>query len=231
MNRSVWLVLMLAAGSGNAFGDPITWSFTGVGDASSPVDAGAIVSGSLTFDPTFTTDPVVTDFSTYAYGSASLNAPYPSPNPMSLSGSVVAPSETFTVGGGSLLDATQTGVIKNSGGENSYFVYGASYQTTTTGSTCALCNDSVSIELATTDYNGASSNMFSTPSSDLSFDQPVNWFAAGATTQAYLYDSVTGISEIVDLTSVTATSVPEPATLGLMVFGLAGLSFARNRRR
>ena len=86
------------------------------------------------------------------------------------------------------------------------------------------------VDLETYDYNGATSTLFTDPNGGLSFNQGIN--AAGAyqtgffeeeTNSGYYYGYFTP-------TSLTISSVPEPANIALLLAGV-GLVGLRARRR
>jgi hypothetical protein len=79
----------------------------------------------------------------------------------------------------------------------------------------------VLIQLAVADFLGPASSIFSTPDGDLSLLQPVDWFAAGATNIRQFNSGISsGQFTLTSLEVVTASPVPEPATLALLAAGL-----------
>lgn len=224
------LAALLAVGSiGSAHAVMTIWTFAGVTDAIS-THPGAMVSGSLTFDPGVTnawlTGVVPWGGGAYQEGASTYLPPYSEPQP--LLGTVSVNSYVYKVAIGSDNLFTTSTVVKNADdninqGLNLYNIAGVS----------AYQGSGTSILLSLFDYKGLASNIFDQVGFDL--DQSVNWLAGDAIAQfslgnssdnSYDYGSITSMT----VTRATQTSVPEPGSIALLGLGLAGFAGARRQK-
>jgi len=220
MLRKLILVLPALLCSGTASAELTTFSFTGtITGGKDPV--GSAITGSITLDPTAVGYLSETDGSTYNFQRAlSLGA---DTNPLHISGNVCSITTcvdmlSFTNG---FLEQDVT-LQKNALGINSYQL--------------ALINfhagdDFPIIDLSTTDSNGASSNMFSTPG--LGLGQPINWFANGASTVGSFSNNDGYPDYFRDSYQITSVrvSVPEPGTFGLLAGSLLAMALVMSTKR
>jgi hypothetical protein len=88
------------------------------------------------------------------------------------------------------------------------------------------------VSLSVADFLGLASHIFSTPASDLSLLQPIDWLAADATTIGqFASGNSNGEFRLTSIDVVTVSAVPEPDTLALLAGGLGLVAWTARRRR
>ncbi len=200
------ILSVFSAGSANAA--MTTWTFTGTLDH----DSSQVVTGWLSFDPLVTNGYLITE-SNQQSGMSFFGPP---PELPKVTGYAHFGSFDVFVGGGLGGDQSFTQVTKNYYGSTGYNILGRSYDD--------QGNFSSYIQLVTSGTLG----IFTALTPTLALDQPINWFAPGATPFGYLYGN--GVAEGFNLTSVTVSAVPEPDSAVLIALGLAGLGLLRRRK-
>lgn len=231
------IALAAAITAGTAGATPITWTFSGtiygeqVAGAWVSDSIAKTVSGTLTLDLSLLSD-AGTDGRTYHNGSAFFR--YPLLTSLPFHGSATGGTLNIAVGGGPY-DYMSSHVNKGSantwGGETTYqdsYGIGADSCRSVTLGPCNSIYLGTSMNTDGIHASGIFGNAtYDHP--DLSFDQRVNWLSSGASSYGVISDG--GTYEFFELTSMTLSPVPEPASVTLFSLGLFALALLVRRRK